>query len=206
MDIRRLKQKILYNNILRIVHDALVKTGLNISLYYLVEEGLHLQTVPLDFDNFNEYSVQFLKENELNIIADIPEKSFKKEILINRIKNGSKCLILKKDDKVIGYTWFNLNICDLPFFKIQLKENEAYLFDAYVLMEFRGKRIAPFLRYRCYKELQKLNRTVLYSFSEYLNKQSINFKKKLNARFLILILYVNLFNKLRFRKEIKKLK
>ena len=205
MYIQRLKQKIIYNNILRIVHDALVKIGLNISLYYLVEEGLPLQTLPLEFDNFNDYSVQFLKENELNIIADIPEKLFTKEILIKRINNGSKCLILKKNDRVIGYTWFNLDICDLPFFNISLKENEAYLFDAYVLMEFRGKKIAPFLRYQCYKELQKLNRTVLYSFSEYLNNQSINFKKKLNAKFVLLILYFNLFNKLEFSRQIKKL-
>ena len=205
MHIQRLKQKIRYNGTLRIVHDALVKIGLNISLYYLVEEGLHLQTIPLEFNNFNDFSVQFLKENELNIIADIPEKLFKKEILIKRINKGSKCLIFKKKDRVIGYTWFNLNTCDLPFYKISLKENEAYLFDAYVLMEFRGKRIAPFLRYQCYKELQKINKTVLYSISEYLNNQSINFKKKLNARFLLLILYVNLFNKLEFNRQIKKL-
>ena len=202
--IKRLLQKIRDNSILRILHDGLVKIGINISLFYLVEEGLHLQIVPVVFNEFTGYKVEFLNEDELNIIMDIPEKTYKKEFLIKRFKRGSKCLLIKKNDKVIGYTWFNLYACNTPFFKFSLKENEAYLFDAYVLMEYRGKRIAPFIRYQCYKELHKLNRTVFYSISDYLNNQSIRFKEKLNAKFLSLTLYVNLFNKFTFKRLIKK--
>lgn len=203
-DIKRLTQKIRYNNILRILHDGLVKIGIHLSLYYWVEEGLHLQSSSFEFKEFSDYTVEFLKEDELNIIADIPEKPYKKEILTKRIKDGSGCLLVKKEDKVIGYTWFNLSRCSTIFYNQNLNENEAYLYDAYVLMDFRGKKIAPFVRYQCYKELHKLNKTVLYSISDLLNNQSIRFKQKLNAKFLFLMVYINLFNKFTFSRIIKR--
>jgi hypothetical protein len=202
--IKRLTQKIRYNNILRILHDGLVKIGIHLSLFYWVEEGLHLQSIPIGFNEFSDYTVELLKENELNIIADIPEKPYKTEILTKRIKEGSGCLLFKKKNKVVGYTWFNLSRCSTFFYDRHLNENEAYLFDAYVLMDFRGKTIAPFVRYQCYKELHKLNKTVLYSISDFFNNQSIRFKKKLNAKFLYLMLYINLFNKFTFSRTIKR--
>ena len=203
--LRRLKQKIRYNSILRLLHDGLVKIGIHITFFYLVEEGLHHQTIPFDNNEFADYSLEYLKKNDLDVLCSIPERLYKKEFLINRIKNGSNCLVVKKDEKLVGFTWFNLSECDSILYKFPLKENEAYLFDAYVLMDYRGGKIAPYIRYQCYKELKKLNRTILYSISDLLNKQSINFKKKLNAKFSLLLLYINLFNRLKFSRQIKKL-
>ncbi len=94
--IQRLRQKIRYNSILRIFHDGLVKIGVHISLFYLVEEGLHLQTLPYKFDEFSDFSIEFLKEDGLNSVTDIPERLYKKEIIIDRIKDGSRCLLLKR--------------------------------------------------------------------------------------------------------------
>ncbi len=202
--IKRLTQKIRYNNILRILHDGLIKIGIHLSLFYWVEEGLHLQSSPFEFNEFSDYTVELLKEDELNIIADIPEKPYKIEFLTKRIKEGSGCLLFKKKNKVVGYTWFNLSRCSTFFYDRHLNENEAYLFDAYVLMDFRGKKIAPFVRYQCYKELHKLNKTVLYSISDFFNNQSIKFKEKLNAKFLFLMLYINLFNKFTFSRIIQR--
>jgi len=203
--LRRLRQKIKYSSILRVLHDGLVKIGIEITLFYLVEEGLHHRTIPFDNNEFADYSIEYLKENDLDALCSIPEKLYKKEFLINRMKNGSSCLVVKKDGQLIGYTWFNFSECNSILYKFPLKDNEAYLFDAYVLMDYRGKKIAPYIRYQCYKELKKLNKTTLYSISDLLNKQSINFKKKLNAKFLSLGLYVCLFNKLKFRRQFKKL-
>ena len=179
--LRRLKQKIRYNSILRLLHDGLVKIGIHITFFYLVEEGLHHQTIPFDNNEFADYSIEYLKENDLDALCSIPEKLYKKEFLINRIKNGSNCLVVKKDEKLVGFTWFNLSECDSILYKFPLKENEAYLFDAYVLMDYRGGKIAPYIRYQCYKEL-----------------------KKLNAKFLLLLLYINLFQRLKFSRQIKK--
>jgi hypothetical protein len=202
--LQRLWQKIRYNSILRLLHDGLVRIGLNVTFFYLIEEGLHLQTIPFNKNEFADYSVDYLKEDDLNIICSIREKPYKKEILINRMKDDCSCLLIKKDNEVVGYTWFDLSKYTIGTFKFSLKENEAYLFDAYVLMKYRGNKIAPFIRYQCYNELKKLNKTVLYSISELFNKQSINFKKKLNAKIVSLVLYINLFNKVKFSRQIKK--
>lgn len=203
--LRRLRQKIQYSSILRVLHDGLVKIGIEITLFYLVEEGLHHQTIPFDNNEFADYSIEYLKENDLDALCSIPEKLYKKEFLISRMKNGSSCIVIKKDGTIVGYTWFNLSECNSILYKFPLKENEAYLFDAYVLMDYRGKKIAPFIRYQCYKELKKLNKTVLYSISDLLNKQSINFKKKLDARFVLLFLYISLFKKWKFSIPLKRL-
>ena len=89
---------------------------------------------------------------------------------------------LKKDGEIAAFTWFNLNQCPYGGYSFILKENEAYLFDAYTLLKYRGMKIAPFIRYQCYKELKKQSRTTLYSISEMLNKQSINFKEKIRCQ------------------------
>ena len=202
----KLWQKIRYNNILSLIHDGLEKIGINITFFYLVEEGLHLQKKTFDSNEFGDYLIEFLKEDNLDLIHSMPEVVYRKEPLINRMRDGNKCLIVKNKEELIGYTWFNLHECNSSIYKFLLKEDEAYLFDAYVLIKYRGKKIAPFLRYHCYKELKKLNKITLYSISDVLNKQSIGFKKKLNARFLLLGLYVCLFRKWEFNRQIKKFK
>jgi hypothetical protein len=95
--LERLWQKIQYNSILRILHDGLVKFGINITFFYLVEEGLHLQSIPFISNEFTDYSIEYLKEDELDIICSIPEKPYKKEVLVNRIKEGCGCLLAKDD-------------------------------------------------------------------------------------------------------------
>jgi len=205
MDLQRLRQKFKYNSIFRILHDGLVKIGVKISFFYLVEEGLHLSPAKFENKEFLDYSVEFLNEDNIDLICSIPERPCEKEIIINLMKNGCRCFVVKKDNDIIGYTWFNIYECNFEGYKFSLKENEAYLFDAYILIKYRGKNIAPFIRYKCYKELEKLGKTKLYSISEIVNKQSINFKKKLNARFVLLGLYVSLFKKRTFSKPLKKL-
>jgi Acetyltransferase (GNAT) family len=204
-ELQRLKQKIKYNSILRLCHDGLLKIGINFTFFYLVEEGLNLQLLPFNLEEFSEYLVEFLTEDDLLSICSIPERPYDREVLAKRLQNGCRCLVLKSKERIVGYTWFDLSTCGFAAYKFPLKKNEAYLFDAYILMDFRGKQLAPFMRYQCYKELEKLGKTKLYSISETVNKQSINFKKKLNARFIFLGLYVRLFKKLTYFRELRRL-
>ena len=71
-------------------------------------------------------------------------------------------------------------------------------------MSYRGKGIAPYIRYQLYKELTKLGRNKLYSISDFFNAPAIKFKKKLNAKSHKLILFIEIFNKWRFSLLIKK--
>lgn len=205
INLQRLKQKARYNNILRLLHDGLVKVGLNISFFYIVEEGLYREISELEKDQFPGYELAFLEKEDIIKLSTIAEKPLAKEKVLGWIKNGCICLCLKKKEDLVAYTWINLIEYSIGENKIPLKNDEAYLFNAYTLLKYRGKKIAPFIRYQCYKELASLGKTKFYSISEVLNKQSINFKRKLNARFVSLYLYISLFKKPIFTIPIKKL-
>ena len=90
-----------------------------------------------------------------------------------------------------------------PNWEFKLNENEAYLFDAYILKAYRGHKLAPFMRYRCYRELEKMGRSTFYSYSDYFNTPANRFKKKLDARLLKLCLFIKLFEKFEWNLTLK---
>jgi len=201
---QRFKQKFKHNSIWRIIFDGLTKINIKITPYYLVLEGLFDKSMPQYETGFEEYEISFLGPEDMEEISLIPDQPRTQEELIKMLNKGKKCLGVKLDNQLAAYTWCDLEECNLEWRRFNLSANEAYLFDAYTLMDFRGKGIAPFIRYQLYKELSKLNRTKLYSISAYFNKQSINFKRKLNAQFVDLGIYVSLFKKMEFSYILKK--
>jgi len=205
MYFQRLKQKIKYNNILRILHDGLVKIGLKISFFYLVEEKLCKELPELELVHFPGYDLMFLERDEIFKLNSIPELPMSKEKIQKIVEKGCLCFCLKKENDIVAFTWVDPIECTYGSYKLLMKKNEACLFGAYTLIKYRGNNLAPFVRYQCYKELKKLGKTTLYSISEVINNQSISFKKKLGARFVLLSLYVSIFNKLKFSIPIKRL-
>ena len=203
INLRRLKQKIKYNSLLRILHDGLLKVGIQISFFYLVEERLYKEIPKFELDQFPGYHLVFLEENDITELCSIPERTISKEKLLRLMKKGCTCLCLKKENDLVAFTWVNPDECTYGTYKLSLKENEAYLFDSYTLIKYRGNNLAPFIRYQCYKELNKKGKNILYSISEAVNKQSINFKKKLGARFVLLGLRISLFKKLNYSRTLK---
>ncbi len=202
--LQRFKQKLKYNSIYRIFFDGLTKINIKITPYYLVLEGLFDKTLPQFESGFDEYEICFLGVGDVKDIALIPDQPKTENELILMLKKGQKCLGVKMNDRLAAYTWCDLEECNWECRRFKLAPDEAYLFDAYTLMEFRGKGIAPFIRYQLYKELSKLNRTKLYSITAYFNNQSIKFKQKLNARFVDLGIYVSIFKKIEFSYILKK--
>jgi ribosomal protein S18 acetylase RimI-like enzyme len=76
---------------------------------------------------------------------------------------------------------------------INLKNNEAYLWNMYTKESYRGRNLAPYLRYKSYEMLKEMGRDVIYSISDSFNTPAIKFKEKLNAEEVKHILYVKLF-------------
>ena len=83
-----LLQRTKHKSFLRLLHDGFIKLSINISFFYLVEEGLHLQKIPFSINEFTDYTTEFLKEDEIDSICSIPEKPHKKEKISERIKSG----------------------------------------------------------------------------------------------------------------------
>jgi hypothetical protein len=199
----RIKNKLRYSSFLRIVLDGIAKAGIRINLYYIVLEGLFNRSL-LDLETgFDEYELCFLSPQDMKTISSIPGRNFTEESLLERLQNGQKCFGVKYRGEIAAFTWCNFDRCT-QWYKFPLKDNEAYLFDAYTLMHFRGKGLAPYIRYQCYKELAKSDRHKLFSISDYVNTPSIKFKKKLNAKFIELRLSVELFRKCSFDLHLKK--
>lgn len=201
--LKHLWQKMRYNNITRLIVDGLIKLGISINPCYLVLEGFDNGTFPHLENGLEEYEVVFLGPEDMKEIAHIPLRKISEEKLLQRLRDGNKCLGIKKDGELAAFTWFQLDMYTFCGEQITLKENEAYLFDAHTLLSFRGQGLAPYVRYQCYKELRKMGKTRLYSISVYFNRQSINFKKKLNARFLKLSLFISVFQKWRVKIPLK---
>lgn len=198
--------KIKYSPFIRLILDSLTRIGITISPYYVVLEGLFNGSMPHLEKGFDGYDIGFLNSQDMREISVIPgpDRVFSEEKLLLRLKEGKKCLGVKYRGEIVAFTWFDLVECSSMFYRFLLKKDEAYLFDAYTLMSFRGKGIAPYMRYQCYKELAKLGRDKLFSISEFFNTPSIRFKMKLDAKLLELGLFVELFKKWRFNTRLRR--
>jgi ribosomal protein S18 acetylase RimI-like enzyme len=105
---------------------------------------------------------------------------------------GHLCIAIWDKSRVVGYIWedcdkVNDTVCDFA-----LGEREAHLYDAFVAPEFRGKRIAPHMRYESYQILRDAGFRTFFSISEYFNTPAIDFKMKLNAEIVRLYLEIKL--------------
>jgi hypothetical protein len=203
MSFDEIRIKIRYSHFLRLVFDAISKLGVRISPYYVFREGISSENPPALPTGFEEYEIKFWGPEEMRAMALIPMRKFSKKTLLQRLEDGQKCLGLKKDNALVAFTWCNFKEFSFKWHQFPLKPDEVYMFDAYTVPEYRGKGIAPFLRYHCYKEMKTLGRKSLYSYSDYFNSSAVKFKLKLNAQKVGLNMYVVLFNKWPFHFQLK---
>ncbi len=206
--LRHIWAKVRYRHFAWIIIDSLTKMGVRISPYYIVLEGLFNSTIEHLESGFKEYDIGFLTPIDMGEMSAIPgpDRPFTEECLLQRLKKDQKCLGIKHMGRIVAFTWFDLNEFHCTFCKIPLKEDEAYLFDAYTIMDYRGKGLAPYMRYQCYKKLASLGMDRLYSVSECCNTPSIKFKMKLKAEIIELCLYVELFKRWSFNTRLKSYK
>jgi GNAT superfamily N-acetyltransferase len=151
-----------------------------------------------------EYEIGFLGPGDMRALAAIPGRRPSSETLLSRLREGKLCIGARYRGEIVAFTWCNLTECEMVSHRLfSLKEHEAYLFDAYTLEQFRGRGIAPHLRYRCYEELAKLGRDQCYSITAVWNPSAAKFKKKLGARVLELGMLVTLFHRRRFHVPLR---
>ncbi|MEM7677130.1 MAG: GNAT family N-acetyltransferase, partial [Myxococcota bacterium] len=103
-----------------------------------------------------------------------------KDLLAN-LRNGDICLGLKQNGTIAAYTFITKKPLVFRKQHFNLNKDEAYLHSMYTFEAFRGKNLAPYLRYKCYEYLRNEGFNKFYSISEYFNKSTIKFKKKLNS-------------------------
>lgn len=203
--LRYVRSKIRHDPFVQVILDGLAKIGIKIQPYYLVVEGLSDKSIPHLETGFNEYELGFLGSKDMKVISAIPYRVFSEEQLLLRLKAGKMCFGVKHRGNIAAFTWCDLDECHYEGYRFPLKQDQAYLFDAYTLDSFRGKGIAPYIRYLLYKELAKTGRKTLYSISDRFNLSSIRFKRKLNAKLVGRGLSVVLFRKWRFSSQLRRI-
>jgi hypothetical protein len=178
------------------VRNNLAKLGIDFMPYYwskstftnfeIPKVGLNQDDLILSF--FGEEEIKFIKSSVRGI--DVEGKDF-----IKYLKSGERCLGLKYKNEIVAYVFIRLDSFYFRKRLCELGDNESYIHSLYVFDKFRGNNIAPFLRYKYFEILYEEGIKDHYGITEYFNKASLKFQRKLNPiNHKSLILSIILFN------------
>lgn len=171
--------------------------------YYLVQEGLFDEGEINLKPKLEPCTTGFLEPSDIKGLLVNPEASYISDTLEKRLNEGSRCFGIKYKGELTAYMWCDFFKCNIGSFSLPLKDDEASLFDARTFKAYRGKNLAPYLRYQLYKHLAQMGRTRLYSITSIFNAPALNFKKKLRARPLRLYLCIDFLGKYQWTFHIK---
>ncbi|WP_396590107.1 GNAT family N-acetyltransferase [Allomuricauda sp. R78024] len=188
------RDKIKYGLFLFGLRNRLKKIGLDICIEYLeVEDVLKIEEpiIPMDSDT---YAIEFLNKEDMVIVG---EKSNVGNVqkLCKGFDKGQTCIGVKQNQEIAAFMFIEYNTIDFRHKRVDLKEDEAYLLNMFTLNGHRGKNLAPYLRYHSYAFLRKRGVNKIYSITDYFNKSSLKFKKKLKAQHAKLYWTVVFFRK-----------
>ena len=195
--LKLIRHRIRHGLILYSLRNLLLRIGLDIGPYYLELEGLDRCTEPSLRDDASLYRFDAVEDK--NVIELYETLGWNTKELKATFELPHQCIGLYKGEDLAALMVIQLQHFIIKGKRFDLKENEAYLENMYTYESFRGKNIAPYLRYHSYKILYEMGRPVCYSVTAYFNTSSLNFKKKLNTKHLKLYLHLCFFR--RFRKN-----
>ena len=176
------------------IRNKLAQVGLDIRPYYWVQEEIFPCEEPIIKGDVFRYNVRFLNLEEIEELSKNLPKMLAQDLIVG-IKNGQLCIALEYNNEIAAFTFVELKNFVFNRKAFTLKDNEAYLLNMWTFHSFRGRNLAPYLRYKTYQLLREQGRNAKFSITEYFNKSSIKFKKKLNSKNLILIMSIVLFKR-----------
>jgi hypothetical protein len=199
-------RRLRHSGLIRLMLEVLAKVGFNLRPFVLFREGIFDPTPQDLIAGLEGYEVKYLDANDMTSIADLaelPGRNISGNDLRQRFLAGNKCIAVTKNGEMAAFIWCDLTHCTFQGYPFAVKSNEAYLFDAYTFLSFRGKGLAPCVRYRLYMDLARLGRDTCYSMSDRLNRPSLKFKEKLKAQKLVSGVYIVLFFRWHFSLFLK---
>ena len=176
------------------VRNNLAKVGLDFMPYYWVKEATSPVKPPEVRGEDKDFEITTFGESEINYIKNTIIGIEQKDLLSD-LKNGEICIGLKNKGKIAAYMFIKCRPFTFRKRFFDLQSTESYLHSMYTFEAYRGKNLAPYLRDHSYKHLEKKGITNFYSVSEYFNKSTIRFKKKLNSKPIKLYLSLVLFKR-----------
>jgi hypothetical protein len=203
--LNKIRSKFRYGLALHTIRLKLIPFGIDISPYYWFREGIDVSKSPEIQDIASNYSFEVLGPGDMAEIEQLDMGWSRSSDRLKALEEGrEKCICIKHNGKIAAFMWINLTEFRFKSTVIPMKSNEAYLTDMYVGDSFRGKNLAPYLRYKSYELLRKMGRDILYSISIYFNTPAIKFKEKLNAKKIRLVFLLRFFNRFQWSFTIKR--
>ena len=194
-----------YGVVVRILIDTVSKLGLRIEPYHLFLEALGSPRAPIVPAAGDGYHVGFLDESDMREVASMPGRNLSQADLLSRLQKGLLCLGVKHSGAIVAFTWCNLDECAIEKHRLfTLQADEASLFDAYTIESFRGRGLAPYMRYRCYEELARLGRHRCYSVTIVFNTPAVRLMRKLGAQVLERGVFVEVLARWRFHARLNR--
>ncbi len=163
--------------------------------YYIMEEVFIDQDGQSIIPGIEDFVITVLTHDDMAYLGNHEESSTTTEQYNQMMDNGCICVAAKHRGEIAAYSWADQYHLSFKGKTIALKQNEAYLFDARTYKAFRGKNLAPYVRYKLYKLLKKRGVDRFLSLTILSNTASMKFKQKLGAKPIELFLYIGLFRK-----------
>lgn len=165
------------------------RVGLTLDPYILFREGARPHQT--DWPGLaSEFPSSVLVASDIAAVAACDSRT--EEHIQARLDKGHLCIVLKHGTHIAGYTWADFDEVNDAACDYELGPGEAYLYDAFIAPEFRGRGLAPYMRVESYRHLRQAGRHTFYSISDYFNSPAIRFKEKLNAEAIRLYLRIKL--------------
>jgi GNAT superfamily N-acetyltransferase len=193
--IDRIRDKFKQHQVLQSITTVLNNVGIQIVPYYITREFLDDQYQPTLDPELATAVFSILSPAETKALFNRPESEGLQEEKVWLLAQNCTCFAIKFGEDIAAYTWVNLQRCYSTYSDFPIKEDEASFCHTVTFKAYRGKNVAPFLRYELYKYLTRIGRTKFYSVTEALNSPAVKFKKKLGARHSKLGLYIGLLNR-----------
>jgi ribosomal protein S18 acetylase RimI-like enzyme len=187
--VRGLPNAIRHGLVTQRVIERLKRIGIHFNPYYLLREGVrpHQTDWP---ELASEFPTSVLDPADAALItACHPHRHI--DDVRARLDKGHLCIVLNHGTHIAGFTWADFDEVNDSACDYLLGSDEAYLYDAYIAPEHRGRGLAPYMRTESYRHLRQAGRHTFYSISDYFNTPAIRFKQKLNAEFARLYLQIN---------------
>lgn len=192
--IKKIGLRIRRRFVLSYLFENLAKIGIKIDPYYLTLRIICEET-PLNLKpGLNLVIGKILSPSEIELVYSHPENKWFGSEKRKHVQEGCLCYGLKYNGEITAFTWCNLYRCH-EIYPFNLKNDEAYITETYTFEAYRGKNLAPFLKYQFNQYLMKAGRKKVYGFINVFNSPAIRYMKKINAIPIKIIFCVRLFDK-----------
>jgi hypothetical protein len=169
---------------------ALSRLGVTIQVTVVYREGE--AEIPSPQPRLADVTCSIATAAEISELARVRSNINSYDEFVERARVGAQCYYMRHGDRIVGYTWCEINGSPRPRFGLNFGPTDAYVYDAYTVAAYRGLNLLPFLRHQVLQDLKHRGCKNVLSSTDVFNRAAHRFKRKLGARPIAMRLYLKL--------------